>query len=95
LASFIKHGSEKDKIPEINKLIQKKEGIKMAAETLITISKDENERARLLLAEKNHLDWLDGIRGGVRRGKAEEKAEVLDLIDSGISMSELRQRLSR
>jgi predicted transposase/invertase (TIGR01784 family) len=66
---FIKHGSEKDKIPEINKLIQKKEGIKMAAETLITISKDENERARLLLAEKNHLDWLDGIRAGERRGE--------------------------
>jgi predicted transposase/invertase (TIGR01784 family) len=55
----------------INKIMQGEEGIAMAMETLLTISADENERARLLTQEKNLLDWQSGINYARKEGREE------------------------
>jgi hypothetical protein len=51
------------------------EGIAMAMETLVRISKDENERARLLTQEKNLLDWQSGINYARKEGYKEAAAQ--------------------
>jgi flagellar biosynthesis/type III secretory pathway protein FliH len=68
LAFFLRYGSDPGKTGEINALIAREEGIKMAASTLAEISQDENERARLLTLEKNLLDYQSGIISAERRG---------------------------
>jgi hypothetical protein len=60
-AYFIRHCQEQGKRGEINAIIRKEGGMRMAMETLLTISKDENERAKLLTIKKNILDWQSGI----------------------------------
>jgi hypothetical protein len=82
----------------------------MAMESLLTISKDENERARLLTAEKNMLDWQsslslakkegrrEGIRIGEQRGiKLGEQrgiSALADLLRSGKSLDEALRSLN-
>jgi hypothetical protein len=68
LAFFLRYGNDPGKMGEINALIAREEGIKMAANTLAAISQDENERARLLTLEKNLLDYQSGIISAERRG---------------------------
>jgi hypothetical protein len=52
----------------------------MAIESLLTISRDENERARLLTQEKNLTDWQAGItyarREGIKIGQQQSAATI-------------------
>ena len=48
--------TDKSKRKKINEIIEEEEGIAMASNVLIKISKDEVERARLLSEEKYILD---------------------------------------
>ena len=48
--------TDKSKRGKINQIMEIEEGIAMASEVLLTISKDEHERARLLSEEKYELD---------------------------------------
>jgi len=55
-AIFFKYLTDKSKRREINKIIEFEEGIAMASEVLINISKDEKERFRLMSEYKYELD---------------------------------------
>jgi predicted transposase/invertase (TIGR01784 family) len=59
----------------INKIIECEEGIAMASEVLITISKDEIERFRLLSEEKYILDTQSNLSYARQEGHAEGIAE--------------------
>ena len=56
----------------------------MASEVLMTVSRDEEERARIMRAEKTELDYISemayqrdvGYAEGKAEGKAEEREEV-------------------
>ena len=59
----------------INAILDRKEGITMAAEVLLTISRDEVERARLRSEEKNLLDIQSEMVHERREGRREGKRE--------------------
>jgi flagellar biosynthesis/type III secretory pathway protein FliH len=77
----------------------------MASEVLISISKDEAERARLMSEYKYQLDLQSkityakrqglqegeakGLRKGLQKGKQEGKQEILELLKSGKSAEEI------
>ena len=57
----------------------------MASEVLITISRDEIERARLMSEEKYELD----TQSRLTYAKQEGKKEIIDLLKSGKSPEEI------
>jgi predicted transposase/invertase (TIGR01784 family) len=59
----------------INEIIECEEGIAMASEVLITISKDERERFRLLSEEKYELDIQNDLVYTKRESLAKGRAE--------------------
>jgi hypothetical protein len=89
--------TDKAKRRKINEIIDHEEGIAMASEVLITISKDEVERARLVSEYKYQLDTqsklvhakregrLEGLREGEQRGRQ----EIIELLRSGKSLDEI------
>jgi hypothetical protein len=77
----------------------------MASEVLMTISRDEVERARLMSEYKYELDtqsrivyaWQqgekEGRKEGEKEGRREEKLEILKLFDAGCSAEDIKERL--
>ena len=72
---------------KINAIIAQEEGIAMASEVLLTISRDEEERARIMRDEKIELDWNSymtearrkGLREGHEEGLREGRQEGIEL----------------
>jgi len=77
--------TDKRKRWKINKILEREEGIAMASEVLITISRDEIERARLMSEEKYELD----TQSRLTYAKQEGKKEIIDLLKSGKSPEEI------
>jgi len=61
----------------------------MASEVLMTISKDEVERARLMSIEKYELDTKSRINYAKREGEKKGKKEIIDLLKNGKSPEEI------
>jgi hypothetical protein len=72
---------------------EQEEGIAMASEVLLSISKDEMERARLMSEYKYELDmqsmFVDGKRQGRAEGRAEGEKKIIELLKSGKSPEEI------
>jgi predicted transposase/invertase (TIGR01784 family) len=66
----------KEKRGIINEIIACEEGIAMASEVLITISKDEKERFRLLSEEKYMLDTQSNLSYARQEGQAKKALEI-------------------
>jgi predicted transposase YdaD len=89
----------------MNEIIEYEDGIAMASEVLITISRDEVERARLLSEYKYEVDMQshivnakrEGEQIGERRGRMEgeqrKAAEILKLIDAGCTPEQIKECL--
>ena len=83
-AVYFRYLTDKEKRRKINEIIELEEGIAMASEVLITITKDEVEQARLLSELKYELDTQsrlayaerEGIKKGIRKGQAKEREEI-------------------
>ena len=88
-AVFFQYLTNKNKRVKINEILKREEGIAMAGETLITISRDDRERARLLSEEKYILDKQNDEVHARRKGHA----DVIDLLDQGLTVEEIKQRL--
>jgi predicted transposase/invertase (TIGR01784 family) len=87
-AIFFRYSKDKGKRGKINELIACEEGIAMASEVLMTISKDEVERARLVSEEKYLLD----TQSKVVHAKREEKLEIArNLKAIGVSIEQIAQ----
>jgi hypothetical protein len=79
--------------------MEHEEGIAMASEVLMSISRDEVERARLLSEYKYQMDMQSklvhakrvGIQEGRQQGKREEKQNIIGLLKSGKSAEEIIQ----
>jgi hypothetical protein len=74
---------------KINELIDYEEGIAMASEILMSISKDEAEKARLLSEYKYQLDLQSKLVHAKRQGRQEERQEIIKLLKSGKSPEEI------
>jgi len=59
---------KRDKIIEI---INQEEGIAMAVDTLINITKDEIEFAQMTTLIKSELDWRSGMADAENKGRSE------------------------
>ena len=70
---------------KINEILEQKEGIAMASEVLINISKDEIERARLTSELKYELDTKSQLIYAEQKGEK----KIIDLLKSGISPEEI------
>lgn len=73
---FFRYTPDKDKRELVNEIIKVEEGIAMGAQVLLTISKDEKERARLTSEYKFAVD-LQSKMVDARRGGIEEVARKL------------------
>ena len=70
------HLTDKGKRGKINEILEREEEIAMAAETLIHISKDEIEFARLTSELKYELDNQSRMVNAERRGRNERSLEI-------------------
>jgi predicted transposase/invertase (TIGR01784 family) len=73
--TFFQYLRDKSKRGIINEIMNQEEGIAMASEVLMTISRDEEERFRLLSEEKYILDTQSNLSWERREGRAEGVAE--------------------
>ena len=68
---FFQYLTNREKRAKINDIIKLKEEIAMAGETLIHITRDEIEEARLTTLLKNELDYQSGMVNARRKGISE------------------------
>jgi len=100
-AIFFRYTPDKEKRELINEIIKSEEGIAMGAQVLLSISKDENERARLTSEYKFAVDLqsktIDARRAGVLEGVKQVAQNMLkrnrpinDIIeDTGLTREEI------
>jgi len=72
---FFRYLTDKAKRGKINEIIEYEEGIAMASEVLMSISRDEVERARLMSEYKYQLDLQSRITYAKRQGLQEGEAK--------------------
>ena len=70
-AYYFQYLTDREKRQKINQILRKEEGIAMASEVLISISKDETERARLLSEYKYQVDTQSKLVHAKRQGRKE------------------------
>jgi predicted transposase/invertase (TIGR01784 family) len=92
-AVFFRYLPDKNKRRIINEILEQEEGIAMASEVLMSISKDEVERARLMSEFKYQMDTQSKIgharREGRKEGRQEGREEIIELLKSGKSPEEI------
>jgi predicted transposase/invertase (TIGR01784 family) len=87
-AYFFRYVTDKGRRGKINEVIAQEEGIAMASEVLISISRDEVERARLVSEYKYEVD----TQSKVVQAKREEKLEIArNLRKLGIPVEQIAQ----
>jgi hypothetical protein len=98
-AVFFKYLKDKKMRRKINEIIELEEGIAMASEVLMTISKDMVERLELMSIEKHQLDIQSkivtaerkGIKIGEQRGEQRGQQKIINLLKSGKSLEEIER----
>ena len=102
-AVFFKYLQDIEKREIMNEIIKTEEGIAMAGQVLLTISKDEIERARLLSEYKFAVDLQsnmvearrEGRREGIEKGREEgiEKGKlIMNMLLSGESIESIIEK---
>ena len=82
-AVFFEYLTDKGRRDKINTILEYEEGIAMAGQVLMTVSRDEEERARLFRDEKIELDYQSkmvtaqriGFKKGLEEGHKEGREE--------------------
>jgi predicted transposase/invertase (TIGR01784 family) len=74
-AVFFQYLTDKEKRAKIIEIINQEEGIAMAVDTLINITKDEVEFARMTTLIKSELDWRSGMADAENKGRNEANLE--------------------
>ena len=89
-AVFFRYTPDKDKRELVNEIIKFEEGIAMAGQVLLNISKDERERARLTSEYKFAVDLQSKIVDA-RRGDMYEQAITIakNLMTMNISLDQI------
>jgi predicted transposase/invertase (TIGR01784 family) len=77
-AVFFQYLTDGEKRGKILEIIKRERGIAMAVNTLVNITQDEVEYARLCNQIKSQLDYQSGMVGAERKGRAEGRQEGLE-----------------
>jgi predicted transposase/invertase (TIGR01784 family) len=92
-AVFFKYLNDKNKRRKINEIMECEEGIAMASKVLMTISKDEVKRARLMSEYKYQMDTQSNLvhakRMGIQEGMEKGRQEIINLLKGGKSPEEI------
>ena len=100
-AVYFRYLTDKRKRCKINEIVEQEEGIAMASEVLMTISKDEAERFRLMSEEKYQLDMQSklayarqqaikkGMEKGIEKGIEKGMKKIIELLKSGKTPDEI------
>jgi predicted transposase/invertase (TIGR01784 family) len=96
-AVFFKYLKDTGMRAKINEILELEEGIAMASEVLLEISRDEAERARLNSEYKYQLDMQsklvhaerEGEKKGRQEGRQEGEQKIINLLKSGKSPEEV------
>jgi predicted transposase/invertase (TIGR01784 family) len=84
--------TDRGKRGKINEVIAREEGIAMASKVLVTISKDEVERARLVSEFKYEMDTQSRVTQAKRDGSKERAIEIARNLKSlGIPLDQIVQ----
>ena len=84
-AVYFRYLTDRKKRRKINEILKREEGIAMASEVLLKISKDEIERARLMSEYKYQLDTQSKLVQAEREGEQ----RIIDLLKSGKSPEDI------
>ena len=99
-AVFLEYLTDKSKRDKINEILENEEGIAMAGQVLMKVSRDEEERARLLRDEKIELDYQSGMvtaqrigfKKGLKEGHKEEREEIArNALAEGLSLEAIQR----
>ena len=92
-AIFFRYCADKKMRSKINDILECEEGIAMASEELMTISKDEIERVRLMTEEKIELDYQSYLayarNTGIQEGMETGRQEIIEMLKNGKSPEEI------
>jgi len=88
-AVFFRYLRNTEKRGTINEILERERGIEMASRELLKISKEENERARMISEYKFITDHQSKVVHARREGWDEAKQEFLSQLKSGKSVDEL------
>ena len=104
-AVYIQYLTDRSKRSIINEIVAQEEGIAMASSVLVKVSRDEEERARIMRAEKTELDYIsymahakdegyaeghaEGRNEGRKEGRQEGEKRIIELLKSGKSREEI------
>ena len=88
-AVYFRYLTDKSKREKINEIIAHEEEIAMASEVLMTISRDEIERARLMSEYKYEVDTQSRLVHAEREGEKKGEQKILDLLRQGKSSEEI------
>jgi predicted transposase/invertase (TIGR01784 family) len=75
-AVFFEYLTDEEKRGKIMEIINREEGIAMAVDTLVDITQDEIEYARMSNLIKSQLDWQSGMAGAERKGRKEASLDI-------------------
>ena len=70
-AVYLEYLTDRSKRSKINEIAELEEGIAMASGVLVKVSRDEEERARIMRQEKTELDWISYMAYAKEEGHAE------------------------
>jgi predicted transposase/invertase (TIGR01784 family) len=91
-AVFFQYLTDPEKRVKIFEIIKQEEGIAMAVETLINITEDEKEFARMTTLIKSELDYRSGMADAERKGRNEASLDIArNLKGMGLSISQIAE----
>ena len=84
-AVYLEYLTDRSRRVIINDIVSLEEGIAMASSVLMTISRDEEELARILRKEKTELDYISFMA----QAKEDGQQTIIELLKSGKSPEEI------
>jgi predicted transposase/invertase (TIGR01784 family) len=91
-AIFFRYLTDKNKRNIINEIVKREEGIAMASEVVMSISKDLEERLRLMSIEKAELDYQSKIVHAERKGQSKERKGVAQkMVNAGEPLNKIAE----
>jgi len=92
-AVFFRYLTNKEKRGIINEILEAERGIEMAGKALLTVSRDERERVRLMSEYKyitdNQSKMVQAVKKAEKKTRKADKQEFLAELKSGKSIEEL------
>jgi len=92
---FMKYRHEESVAPLISELCVKEEGIMKAESQVVKLDRSYLRYMRNLSAEKDKIDLRYKLNAAYKKGAEDGYDKVIELLDQGISVDEIKKRLKK